>query len=128
MITRDAVIEGRLDSRDLANCASFLTSKGIVLHSNSELIYFITQIAVHAIGSGVERSTQEAREYLASIGLDNMNRSGRGKRILQSVLQKENLMSDGFDPMYGSKRLTKGDLPDDEELKKIADNILKCDL
>lgn len=128
MITRDAVIEGRLDSRDLANCASFLTGKGIVLHSNSELLYFITQIAVHAIGGGVERSTQEARDYLASIGLDNMNRSGRGKRVLQSVLQTENLMADGFDPMYGSKRLTKGDLPDDEELKRIADDILKSDL
>jgi hypothetical protein len=125
MITRDAVIEGRLDSRDLANCANYLVDKGITLHSNSELIYFITQIAVHAIGEGVERTTQEARNYLASIGLDNMNRSGRGKQVLQKVLQTEALMLDDFSPDYGNKRITKKDLPDDEELRQIATNLFK---
>jgi hypothetical protein len=100
LIQRDAIIEGRLDSRDLATCAEYLLGKGCSINSNSELMYLITQLAIFAIGETKERTTQEAREYLASIGLTNMNRSGKGKRTLQRVLQTENLTADGFDASY----------------------------
>jgi len=103
-VQRDAIIEGRLDSRDLATCAEYLLDKGCVINSNSELMYLITQLAIFAIGVEKERTTQEARDYLTSIGLTNLNRSGKGKRTLQRVLQGENLSADGFDTGYLNRK------------------------
>ena len=108
-VQRDAIIEGRLDSRDLATCAEYLLDKGCVINSNSELMYLITQLAIFAIGETKERTTQEARDYLTSIGLTNLNRSGKGKRTLQRVLQGENLTADGFDAGYLNRK-TKGNM------------------
>lgn len=94
---RDAVIEARLDSRDLATCAKHLTTTcGINISSNSELIWLISQLAVYAIGGNEFEEISEARAYLTSIGLDKLNRSGRNKATLQRALQVETLNADGF--------------------------------
>lgn len=121
---RDVVIEGRLDSRDLATCARYMVDKGCPINSMSELMYFVTQLAVYAIGHNEFETTGEAREYMQSIGLGGLNRSGRGLRTLQKSLQQEDLKAEGFNPQYGARTQMKGKLSD-TELENMARSAMK---
>ena len=123
---RDVVIEGRLDSRDLATCAKYIVEKGCQINSNSELMYFVTQLAVYAIGKHEFETTSEARNYLQSIGLGGLNRSGRGVRTLQTALQNEDLQAEGFNPQYGAKQQTKVSMSQ-EDMDNLVRNAIKQD-
>lgn len=122
---RDVVIEARLDSKDLATCARFLTDSGASIGSNSELIWLITQLAVYSIGGCEFETTQDARDYMKSIGLINLNRSGRNKTILQRNLQREALSADGFNPNFGSNRVRKPDVDEKDWNELVVEAINK---
>ena len=97
---KDALMESRLDSRDIATCAKYLVEHGATINSNSELLWLITQLAVYAIGHNEFETTQDARDYLSTLGITKLNRSGKNKETLHKALQKDTLKADGFDPNY----------------------------
>jgi hypothetical protein len=124
---RDTVIEARLDSRDLATCARYLTDKNCPINSISELVHLSLQMAVYAIGHNEFETTQEARDYLQSIGLANLNHGNRGRNKLTRILQEETLSADGFSPNYGQARTTKADITP-TEIDAIIDKMDAVDV
>ena len=120
---RDVVIEGRMSSLDLAICAKYLVSIGMMPRSNSDLLNLSVQLAAYATKIEPFESVASAREYLESVGIRNLNRSGRGRLTANRAMQTETLIADGFDPNYGRKRMKKADISD-EEFKQMVAKVL----
>ena len=82
-----AVLEARVDVRDLANFAKFLIESGEQVASRSDLVWkafrSITE-SLKADGQPLFTTTEEALEYMASLGIGSMNRPGRGSRPMNS--------------------------------------------
>ena len=82
-----AVLEARVDVRDLANFAKFLVDSGEQVVSRSDLVWkafrSITE-SLKATSQPLFTTTEEAMEYMASLGIGSMNRPGRGSRALNS--------------------------------------------
>jgi len=112
---RDVVIEGRLSSMDLAICAKFLFNKGIIPRNNSDLLNLCVQMAAFATNSQAFASIMEARQYLTSIGLGNLNRGNKSRSIANRAMQEETLSADGFNPDYGRVKTTIKDVPSSDE-------------
>lgn len=111
---RDVVIEGRMSSIDLAICAKYLISIGMMPRSNSDLLHLSIQLAAYATKIEPDKTVAEARQYLESIGISQLNRSGRGRLVANRIMQEDTLKADGFSPDYGIKRTKKADISDDE--------------
>lgn len=81
---KTAVIEGRLDMRDIATCASFFLLRGMPATSRSDLLYkTVATFAEAAKKQGAESfdTTEEALGYLTNLGLGLMNRvKAEGRR------------------------------------------------
>ena len=94
---KTAVIEGRLDMRDLATCADFFIQEESPAKSRSDLLYkivasFARSAATHH-GSREFSATEEAMSFLSSLGLGSMNRYKGGKAsnlfTLERVIREE---------------------------------------
>lgn len=120
---RDVVIEGRMSSLDLALCAKYLVSIGMMPRSNSDLLNLCVQVAAYATKLEPFDSVAEAREYLEGMGLGKLNRNNRGRNIANRAMQEETLIADGFDPSYGMRKKTKS--VSDEEFKQMVKQALK---
>ncbi len=120
---RDVVIEGRMSSIDLATCAKYLISIGIIPRSNSDLLNLSVQIAAFATKLDEFKTVADARKYLESIGINQLNRSGRGRLTANKAMQRETLIADGFSPDYGMKRTKKADISDEEFRQMIERTI-----
>ena len=120
---RDVVIEGRMSSLDLALCAKYLVSIGMMPRSNSDLLNLCVQVAAYATKLEPFDTVADARKYLEGMGLGKLNRAGRGRNIANRAMQEETLIADGFDPSYGVKKRTKA--ISDEEFKKMVEQALK---
>jgi hypothetical protein len=120
---RDVVIEGRMSSIDLATCAKYLISIGMMPRSNSDLLNLSVQMAAFATKLEAFKTVAEARQYLEEIGIRNLNRSGRGRLTANRAMQTETLIADGFSPDYGMKRTKKADISD-EEFKQMLQRTI----
>jgi hypothetical protein len=96
---RTAVVEARVDVRDLANFARFLVTSGDRIATRSDLIWrafrSITE-SLKVAGVPCFQSTEEAHSYMISLGIGTMNRLGRGGRAMNSftlskVVERESL-------------------------------------
>ena len=125
---RDVVIESRLSSIDLANCAKYLISKNIIPRNNSDLLHLITQMASYSTKQEDILSVTDARAFLDSIGLGNLNRKDRNIRIAIRAMQEDTLEADGFDKAYGTKNGAKHGDEDWEQLAKQALGIDKKEI
>ena len=107
----DVVLSVRCDSRALAVMASFYTSEGEFITSNSQLVRMIIEdMRRLTVQHGLEEdilSVEDARNVLEGLGLSNLNVSGRGKKNLFNALQKENWMLEGRDPSKMPRPVTK---------------------
>lgn len=124
---RDVVIEGRLSSIDLANCAKYLISKNIIPRNNSDLLHLITQMASYSTKQEDILSVVDARAFLDSIGLGNLNRKDRNIRIAMRAMQDETLEADGFDKSYGMKKGPKNIDTSNEDWEQLAKQALGID-
>lgn len=83
---RTAVLEARVDVRDLANFAHYLLNHGEAIKSRSDIIWkafrSITETLKQDGGNRIFESTSDALEFMTSLGLGSMNRAGRGGRPL----------------------------------------------
>ena len=95
---KTAVIEGRLDMRDLAACAEFFINEGTPATSKSDLMYRIVatfaQSAVQHHNARKFESTEEAMNFLEDAGLGSMNRIKKGDKranafTLAKVIREE---------------------------------------
>ena len=88
---KTAVIEGRVDIRHLATCASFMEERGQVPKSKSDLLYAICEMLASAIESAegrVYKSHEEAYSYLAGIVLGPMTKKRGERRVGQEALSR----------------------------------------
>jgi hypothetical protein len=90
---KTAVIEARLDMRDLAACADFLVAQGIAPRSKSDLLYkIVATFAKSAIDNHAVQKyemTAEALAHLQDLGLGSMNRMlADGRRANSFTLSK----------------------------------------
>lgn len=96
---KTAVIEGRLDIRDVATCADFLISVGNRATSKSDLLYkvvtsFANSAAQHHEAKRFEY-TDDAVLFLEEVGLGSMNRAKiRGKRGANAFTLDRTLMEE----------------------------------
>jgi len=85
--SKTAVIEARVDIRDLANFARFIIDSGDHITSRSDLVWrafrSITE-SLRLAGQTIFDTTEEAHSYVIGLGLGSMNRSGRGGRPMNS--------------------------------------------
>ncbi len=84
-MSNTAVIEGRIDIRDLATCADYFMQQDIKLFNKSSLLRRIVITFAHAAetqGARHFESTEEALGFLFDAGLGPVNRivDSRGKR------------------------------------------------
>lgn len=90
---KTAVIEGRVDMRDLATCADYFISQGIPAVNKSDLMYRVITTFAHAsLQQGAKKfeSTEEAMGFLFEIGLGPVNRviDKKGRRAGNLTLSK----------------------------------------
>jgi len=89
---KTAVIEGRLDMRDLATCADYLVHEGIAPQSKSDLLFKVVatfaQSAITHHGIRRYESTSDALEQLQTLGLGVMNRAKGGRMANAFTLGK----------------------------------------
>jgi hypothetical protein len=94
---KTAVLLTRCDLRSIATIAKFYQSRGIELSSKSGLVSrCVEDFCDLLVNNGkVDRflSTSEARDYLAGIGLRELNRSGSDKAYLEQI-QIENYIAE----------------------------------
>lgn len=86
-MSKTAVIEGRIDMRDLATCADYMASIGLTATSRSDLMYkIVASFAKAAIEQGAQEftSTEEALSYLTMMGFKSVNRPKRPERMANS--------------------------------------------
>ena len=92
MENKTAVIEGRLDMRDLASCADFLILEKIAPFNKSDLLYKIVatfaKSAVEHHGVKQYTSTADALNHLQELGLGSMNRPKEGRASNALTLHK----------------------------------------
>ena len=123
--SKTAVVEARVDIRDLATCASFLIRGGIKINSRSDLIWRIVRSMAATLEESREQtfaSTEEAMGYMAVLNLGSWNRLGPGGRPmnganLSKVVEKERL-----------EEFTKGSISNSttvEDLVQIAQGLLE---
>lgn len=83
-MSKTAVIEGRIDMRDLATCADYMIKSGISATSRSDLLYkVVASFAQAAIEQGALEfdSTESALAYLNMLGFKSLNRPKRPERM-----------------------------------------------
>ncbi len=85
IMSNTAVIEGRIDVRDLATCADYFMKQGMTAMNKSSLLrQVVTVFADAAASQGAKafETTEEALGFLFNIGLGPVNRviDNRGKR------------------------------------------------
>jgi hypothetical protein len=90
---KTAVIEGRVDVRDLATCADYFLSQGMPATSKSDLMFKVLTTFAHASmqqGAKTFESTEDAVGYLYQIGLGSANRQkmGKGRQANHFTLSK----------------------------------------
>jgi SpoVK/Ycf46/Vps4 family AAA+-type ATPase len=110
---KTAVIEGRLDVRDLATCADYFIMQGEPATSKSNLMSrVLTTFAFAASTQGARafEETEDALSYLFSVGLGPVNRMIRGKPAGQFSL---------------SKTVEKEKIHTEEDFQKLAREIMK---
>jgi len=101
-MNKTAVIEGRIDLRDLASCADYFIKQGMGAENKSDLLYKIVTTfarASQAQGSQVFTSTEEALGYMHDIGLGPVNRIKYKERranafTLSKVINAERAMEE----------------------------------
>ena len=102
-MSKTAVIEGRLDLRDLASCADYFVKNNMPATSRSDLLYKIVATfanAAQAQGSRAFTSTEDALAFMTSLNIGMMNRTKREGRLanaftLAKVIKSERSM-EGF--------------------------------
>jgi hypothetical protein len=85
--SKTAVIEARVDIRDLANFAKHIIDGGDTIQSKSDLVWRAFRsisMSLEADGQVLFQSTEEAIGYMDSIGLTKTNRPGRGGRPMNT--------------------------------------------
>jgi hypothetical protein len=90
---KTAVIEGRVDIRELATCADYFITQGIPALNKSDLMFrVLTTFAHAAMQQGAKRfeSTEEALGYMFEVGLGPVNRviDRKGRRAGNFALSK----------------------------------------
>jgi hypothetical protein len=90
---KTAVIEGRVDMRDLATCADYFITQEIPAVNKSDLMFRVITTFAHAAsqqGARKFESTEEAMGYLFEIGLGPVNRiiDRKGRRAGNLTLSK----------------------------------------
>jgi len=83
MSEKTAVLEARVDMRDLASCANFFITSGQRPKTKSELVYMIlTSFSITAQKQGARefQSTEEAMGYMEEQGFGPVNRIKREGR------------------------------------------------
>ena len=115
---KTAVVEGRVDVRDLATCADYFIQQGLPAQNKSDLMFrIITTFAHGSLAQGARRfeSTEEALGFMFEIGLGPVNRvvdkrSGRRANswTLSNAIAEEN-RADSHKQM-----------PSDEEFREAA--------
>lgn len=89
----------RVDLRDLALCASWLSSRGLSFRSRSDL----GQLIIHTLATFLEDQTElkrtptqaEAINVLRALGID-LETSTRTERAIRNILQAEDLNLERF--------------------------------
>jgi hypothetical protein len=74
---KTAVIEGRVDARDLATCADYFIKQGMAPTSKSDLMFKVLTTFAHASyqqGAKQFNTTEEAIGFLFNSGLGSVNR------------------------------------------------------
>ena len=123
--SKTAVIEARVDVRDLANFARFLIESGNTPTSRSDLVWkafrSITE-TLQMAGQKTFETTEEAHSYMISLGIGSMNRPGRGGRPMNAFTLARKVEKEG---LCGTPRLL-GEATSVEELIKIG-SLFKSD-
>lgn len=96
---KTAVIEGRLDVRDLASCLDYFVMLGDPPTSKSNLMFKVLTTFAHAAmeqGAKKFEETEDALAYLFAMGLGPVNRTIRGKQAgsftLSKTVEQEKIM------------------------------------
>ena len=82
-----AVIEARVDVRDLATFAKFLLANGGIIKSRSDLVWQAFRSITESLAStGVDpfQSTEDAYAYMQGLGIGSTNRAGRAGRKMNT--------------------------------------------
>jgi hypothetical protein len=98
---KTAVIEGRVDVRDLATCADYFIKQGIPATSKSDLMFKVLTTFAHASweqGARKFTGTEEAVGYMQEVGLGQVNRiKGENGRRANSWTLIKALKEEGGD-------------------------------
>lgn len=94
---RTAVVEARVDLRDLATCAKFLVEHGSIPTSRSDLVWRIVSSMAQTLAMSGEQhfvSTESAMGYLDQFSFGSWNRTNRSGRpmnikVLSQALDAE---------------------------------------
>lgn len=85
---KTAVVEARVDMRDLATCVRWLIDGGVQLHSRSDAVWRIFRSMAETIkvqGDYAYTSTEEALEYMTALQMGSWNRAGRSGRPMGAM-------------------------------------------
>ena len=119
--SRTAVVEARVDVRDLATFARFLVDSGDTIQSRSDLIWRAFRSIAETLASSGHHTytdTEEALAYLISLGLGSMNRKGRGGRPMNAFSLAKKVEQE--QQIAGMQRAVSV-----EELVKLGSSLLK---
>jgi hypothetical protein len=94
---KTAVIEARVDMRDLATCVRWLIDGGVQLHSRSDAVWRIFRSMAETIktqGDYAYTSTEEALGYMTALQMGSWNRSGRSGRPMGATTLTKTIVAE----------------------------------
>jgi hypothetical protein len=133
---KTAVIEGRVDMRDLASCADYFIKQGMPAANKSDLMFrVLTTFAHAAVEQGARRfeSTEEALGYMFEIGLGPVNRLKlEGRRannftLSRAITEERGLEPDNSDLVRRAMAIMEGQVDADLSISQRAEQIAERD-
>ena len=94
---KTAVVEARVDMRDLATCVKYLIDNGVRLNSRSDAIWRVFRTMAETIekqGDFVFDRTETALEFLTTLQMGSWNRMGRTGKPMGGVKLTQAVMSE----------------------------------